>query len=113
MTSPLAQQASRMHNSPGLGTFSTISSSPATGSLAAVPRSSMSPAAAQHLRGIQPTTDPPPPPLCETLVLPAVESRFAVPLKALKQLTADSTIDIVAVSGKPLLLMSITGGNRL
>jgi len=51
--------------------------------------------------------------LSGNLTLPAVESRFAVRVSDLEKAGPDSTLDIVAVSGLPLLQMKISGNNRL
>lgn len=47
------------------------------------------------------------------LVLPAVESRFAVALEDLSRAGRDCTLEVVALSGLPLLSMVISNGNRL
>merc|ERR1719401_2644451 len=53
------------------------------------------------------------PPLCQALVLPASESRFSVLLADLARAEADCELKVYAVSGKPLLLLKITNGERL
>jgi hypothetical protein len=55
-----------------------------------------------------------PPPLCPTLVLPVCEARFGVNMAELALLTSDGEIDIVGLSGNPLLRAAIkkVHGNR-
>lgn len=44
-----------------------------------------------------------PPPLCPTLVMPVCEARFGVPMKELAGTTTEGTLNIVGLSGNPLL----------
>lgn len=57
-----------------------------------------------------------PPPLCPTLVLPVCEARFGVNMEKLALLTSEGEIDIVGLSGNPLLraaVRKVHGGRRL
>lgn len=53
------------------------------------------------------------PVLCPSLSLPACESRFAVKAQELANLGPTSTMNIVTLTGLPLLSMRITDGNKL
>jgi len=55
-----------------------------------------------------------PPPLCPTLVLPVCEARFGVNMNDLAALTQEGEIDIVGLSGNPLLRAAVkkVHGNR-
>lgn len=46
---------------------------------------------------------PRPPPLCPTLVMPVCEARFGIPMYELAQLAAEGEVNIVGLSGNPLL----------
>jgi len=46
---------------------------------------------------------PRPPPLCPTLVMPVCEARFGVPMYELAQLSVEGELNIVGLSGNPLL----------
>jgi len=46
---------------------------------------------------------PTPPPLCPTLVMPVCEARFGVPMYELAQLSVEGELNIVGLSGNPLL----------
>jgi hypothetical protein len=57
-----------------------------------------------------------PPPLCPTLVLPVCEARFGVNMEKLALLTNEGEIDIVGLSGNPLLraaVRKVHAGRRL
>jgi len=48
-----------------------------------------------------------PPPLCPTLVMPVCEARFGIPMTELAQLGSTGQINIVGLSGNPLLRATI------
>lgn len=119
-------QTDRMSVQTKPGSPLTTGLSPPLASIA--PRGAYSaPAATQHLQQrtmVAPHTAPASMPvpgaqaaamqqLTGGLVLPAVESRFAVALEDLSRAGRDCTLEVVALSGLPLLSMVISNGNRL
>jgi hypothetical protein len=50
---------------------------------------------------------PRPPPLCPTLVLPVVEARFGIPMHELAKLVGEGELNIVGISGNPLLRAAV------
>lgn len=62
------------------------------------------PPSAEDVPETMPKQDAPlPPPLCPTLVMPICEARFGVPMYELAQLNAQGELNIVGLSGNPLL----------
>jgi len=56
-----------------------------------------------------------PPPLCPTLLLPSCDARFVVPVDALSEVRTEGALDIMGVSGNPLLRVvvhQVNGGDR-
>jgi len=60
---------------------------------------SLQPTQPQHI----PDDAPRPPPLCPRLVMPVCEARFGIPMYELAQLSAEGELNIVGLSGNPLL----------
>jgi len=82
---------------PSLGAFADYPSYASPANTGIMPH--MSPA----LAPLAPFSKQVPPPLCPTLVMPVCEARFGIPMTDIARLGVEGEIDIVGLSGNPLL----------